>query len=257
MNTANSMNVSSLLMASSLVLISLFFCYYQKLKLEKEIIIGVLRAVIQLAVVGYVLNFVFGLKNPLFTTFLIIFMTFNAAVNASKRGKSIKGSLLISFVSIACGTILTLSVLILAKAIKYEPFQIIPVGGMVISNAMVAIGLCYKQLISNFEVKKQEVETKLALGADVFLSSKEIIRDSIKTSLLPTIDSMKTLGIVSLPGTMTGLILAGTSPIEAIKFQIMVTFMLSSTTTIAAFICCYLSYKKFFNDRKQLKVKVQ
>lgn len=252
MNSSNSMNLSSLLMASSLVLISLFFSYYQKLKLEKEIIIGVVRAVIQLVIIGYILDFVFGLKSPLFTTFLIIFMIFNAAVNASKRGKSIKGSLLISFISIACGTTLTLIVLISAKAIKYEPFQIIPVGGMVISNAMVAIGLCYKQMISDFEVKRQEVETKLALGADIFLSSKEIIRNSIKTGILPTIDSMKTLGIVSLPGMMTGLILAGTSPIQAIKFQIMVTFMLSSATTIAAFICCYLSYKKFFNDRKQL-----
>ena len=70
--------------------------------------------------------------------------------------------------------------------------------------------------------------------------------------MLPTIDSAKTLGIVSLPGMMTGLILAGTSPLEAIKFQIMVTFMLLSTTSISSFIACYLSYRSFFNDRKQL-----
>ena len=70
--------------------------------------------------------------------------------------------------------------------------------------------------------------------------------------MLPTIDSAKTLGIVSLPGMMTGLILAGTSPVEAIKYQIMVTFMLLSTTSIASFIACYLSYKGFFNERKQL-----
>jgi putative ABC transport system permease protein len=253
MSAGNSMSLSSLFMASSLILISLLFSYHQKLKLEKEIIIGVFRAVIQLAAIGYILNFVFGLKNPLFTTFLLIFMMFNASINASKRGKSIKNSLFIAFISIASGTALTLSVLIFAKAIKYEPFEIIPIGGMVISNAMVAIGLCYKQLISDFQVKRQEVETKLALGADILLSSKEIIKNSIKTGILPTIDSMKTLGIVSLPGTMTGLILAGTSPIQAIKFQIMVTFMLSSTTSIAAFICCYLSYKKFFTARKELK----
>jgi putative ABC transport system permease protein len=70
--------------------------------------------------------------------------------------------------------------------------------------------------------------------------------------MLPTIDSAKTLGIVSLPGMMTGLILAGTSPVEAIKYQIMVTFMLLSTTSISSFIACYLSYKSFFNIRKQL-----
>lgn len=70
--------------------------------------------------------------------------------------------------------------------------------------------------------------------------------------MIPTIDSMKTLGIVSLPGMMTGLILAGTSPLEAIKYQIMVIFMLLSTTAIATFIACYMSYKNFFNSRKQL-----
>lgn len=252
MNTGNSMSLSSLFMASSLMLISIFFSYHEKLKLEKEIIIGALRAVIQLVVIGYILNFIFGLKSPFFTTLLLIFMIFNASINAAKRGKSINNSLLISFISITLGTVLTLLVLILVKAIKYEPYEVIPVSGMIMSNTMVAIGLCYKQLISDFENRRQEVETKLALGADLLLSSKEIIKNSIKTGILPTIDSMKTLGIVSLPGMMTGLILAGKSPIEAIKFQLMVTFMLSSATAIGVFSACYLSYKKFYNDKNQL-----
>lgn len=252
MNSGAEMHISSLLIASSLVLVSMFFSYSQKLKLEIETLIGVLRAVAQLVVVGYTLNYIFGLKNPLFTSFLLLFMTFSAAFNASKRGSNIKNCLLISFFSIGIGAAVTLLILVIAGAIKYEPYQIIPVSGMVISNAMVAIGLCYKQLTSNFKSKREEIETKLALGADILPSSIELIRDSIKTGMLPTIDSMKTLGIVSLPGMMTGLILAGVSPVEAIKYQIMVTFMLLSTTSIAAFFACYLSYKKFFNSRKQL-----
>lgn len=252
MNGGATLSISSLIIASSLVLISLFFSYYQKLNLEKETIIGVIRAIVQLTIVGYLLNFIFGLKNPFFTTLLLLFMTINASFNASKRGKGIKNGFLISFIAIGIGAFITLFILVASSAIKYEPYQIIPVGGMIISNAMVAIGLCYKQLLSNFKNKREEVETKLALGADILPSSIEIIRDSIKTGMLPTIDSMKTLGIVSLPGMMTGLILAGTSPIEAIKFQIMVTFMLLSTTSIASFLACYLAYKGFFNERKQL-----
>lgn len=123
---------------------------------------------------------------------------------------------------------------------------------MIISNAMVALGLCFNQMNSNFKNKREEVETKLSLGADILPSFMEIIRDSIKTGMLPTIDSMKTLGIVSLPGMMTGLILAGTSPVNAVKYQIMVTFMLLSTTAIASFIACYLYYTSFFNGKKQL-----
>lgn len=246
------MNTSSLLISSSLVIVALLFSYFQKLKLEKEIIMSVVRAIIQLVIVGYLLNYVFGLKNPIFTTLLLLFMTFNAAYNAAKRGREIKNGLLISFMSILLGTIITLSILVFSGAIKYEPYQIVPVSGMIISNAMVAIGLCYRQLTSNFKNKREEIETKLSLGADILPASIEIIRDSIKTGMLPTIDSAKTLGIVSLPGMMTGLILAGTSPIDAIKYQIMVTFMLLSTTSISSFIACYLSYKNFFNKRKQL-----
>lgn len=252
MNGANTINVTSLLISSSLVLVTLFFSYWQKLKLEKEILIGVIRAVVQLVIVGYILDYVFGYKNPVFTTLLLLFMIFNASLNASKRGKAVKKGLFISFLSITLGTIITLSILVLSKPIQYEPYQVIPVSGMIVGNAMVALGLCYKQLAADFKNKREEVETKLALGADILPSSIEIIRGSIKTGMLPTIDSAKTLGIVSLPGMMTGLILAGASPVEAIKYQLMVTFMLLSTTSIASFIACYLSYRSFFNSRKQL-----
>ncbi|WP_123053421.1 iron export ABC transporter permease subunit FetB [Clostridium sp. JN-1] len=252
MNGSAEMNISSLLISSVLVLISLGFSYFQKLKLEKETIIGAIRAVVQLTIVGYLLNYIFGLKNPLFTTFLLLFMIFNASYNSAKRSIKLKSGLWISFVSISIGTIITLAVLLFSKAIKYEPYQIIPIGGMIISNSMVAIGLCFNQMSLNFKNKKEEVETKLALGADILPASINIIRDSIKTGMLPTVDSTKTLGIVSLPGMMTGLILAGTSPINAVRYQIMVTFMMLSTTSIASFIACYLYYTNFFNDKKQL-----
>ncbi len=254
MNGSNTIDVTSLLMVSSLVLVTLFFSYWQKLKLEKEVIVSVVRAIIQLVIVGYILEYIFGLKNPVYTTLLLLFMIFNAAYNAAKRGKAVKKVLMISFLSITVGTMVTLAVLVLSRTIQYEPFQVIPVSGMIVGNAMVALGLCYKQIAADFKNKREEVETKLSLGADIMPSSIEIIRDSIKTGMLPTIDSAKTLGIVSLPGMMTGLILAGSSPMEAIKYQIMVTFMLLSTTSISSFIACYLSYRSFFNNRKQLTV---
>jgi putative ABC transport system permease protein len=252
MNTTANINISSLLIASSLVFISLLFSYFQKLKLEKETVTAVIRAVIQLVLVGYVLNYIFGLQSPLFTTFLLLFMTVNASLNAAKRGIGIRNGFLISFISIISGTLITLSILVFSGAIKYEPYQIIPIGGMIISNSMIALGLCFRQMNLDFKNKRDEVETKLSLGADIHTSSIEIIRDSIKTGMLPTIDSAKTLGIVSLPGMMTGLILAGTKPMDAIRYQIMVTFMMLSTTSISSFAACYLSYKSFFNSRKQL-----
>lgn len=248
-----SISLTSLALSAILVLIALFFSYWQKLKLEKEILIGAVRAVIQLTIVGFVLKYIFGIDSWIFTTLLLLVMIFNGANNAAKRGKDIQNGLPISFVAILVAATTTLLVLVLSGAIDYKAQQVIPVSGMIVGNAMVALGLSYRQLSADFKHKREEVETKLSLGADLRPASLDIIRDAIRTGMQPTVDSAKTVGLVSLPGMMTGLILAGTSPLEAIKFQIMVTFMLMGTTAIASFLACFMAYRCFFNDRKQVK----
>lgn len=246
------MSILSLIMASSLIMIALGFSYRQKLRLEKEIIVGVLRAVVQLTAVGFILKYIFALDNWLFTTILIVTMVYNASVLAAKRGEEISQGKYIAFLSILLGTAVTMSVLVIVGAIGYIPSEAIPVSGMVIGNSMVAVGLVFRQLKQNFKDKAQEVEIKLSLGASEKNASMDIIRESTKVAMQPTVDSMKTLGIVQLPGMMTGLILAGVSPIEAIKYQIMVTFMLASTVAISTFLAGIMTYGKFFNKNKQL-----
>ncbi|NEU04730.1 MULTISPECIES: iron export ABC transporter permease subunit FetB [Clostridium] len=248
------MSTMSLIIASCLVAIPIFISYKEHLNLEKEILISILRAIIQLVIVGYILDIIFGLEKPIFTILLILIMIINAAINTKKRGEGIKNVVLISFISMVSGTIVTITVLVASKAIVFTPNEVIPIAGMVVSNSMVAIGLSYRNLINSFNIRRSEVEVKLSLGADIKEASRDILRESIKMALSPTIDSAKTLGIVSLPGMMTGLILAGTAPLIAIKFQIMVTFMILSSSSISTMIATYMSYKDFFNDRKQLKI---
>jgi putative ABC transport system permease protein len=124
---------------------------------------------------------------------------------------------------------------------------------MVVGNSMVAIALVFRDLQSKFELQREEIETKLSLGASPKLASLPLIRASIRTALLPTVDSMKTLGIVQLPGMMTGLILAGANPEEAIKYQLMVAFMLVGSVTISSVLAGFLTYKRFFNALAQIK----
>lgn len=247
-----SLSNNSLILSSSLVLIAIIFSSWQKLNMEKDIIISVLRAVIQLLIVGSLLQYIFHLENFIFTTILVCFMILNAARTSSKRAKTIKKSFPISIMAISISSLITISILILTGSIKYIPEQVIPISGMIISNSMVAIGLVFKNMEEDFKKLRLEVETKLSLGANIKTSSIDIIRSSIKTGMTPTIDSAKTLGIVALPGMMSGLILAGTPPIYAVKYQIMVTFMLVSTTSIGSFIAAFMAYKNFFNKRQQL-----
>lgn len=244
----------SLIIASSLIIIPMIISYRENLGLGKEIIVSIIRAIIQLIVIGYILDTIFGIENLAFTIILVIIIIFNAGINTKNRGGQIKNVTVISFISIAIGTLITILVLVLSGSIKFTPNEIIPVAGMIVSNSMVAIGLSYRNLNTSFKNRRAEVEVKLSLGADIKESSKDIIRESIKLAIIPTIDSAKTLGIVSLPGMMTGLILGGVPPMEAIKFQIMVTFMILSSASISTLIATYLCYKDFFNNRKQLKI---
>lgn len=248
------MKTEALILSSVLVIIPIIISYKEKLELNRDIIVSMLRAVVQLLVVGYVLDFIFGLDKFIYTVVLVLVMIFNASLNTKKKGFAIDNQIIISFISISIGTVITLGVLIGSGAIGSTPNEVIPVAGMIVSNAMVAIGLSYRNLVNSFKNNRVSVEVKLSLGASVKEASNEIIRESIKLSMMPTIDSAKTLGIVSLPGMMTGLILAGTSPLVAVKFQIMVTFMILSSSSLATMIATYLSYRKFFNSRKQLKI---
>ena len=246
------MNTLSLVIASCLIIIPITISYKEKLGLEKEIVTSILRAVIQLVVVGYVLDVIFGINNKISIIILGIIMCANASFNTIKRGKNINNVFMISFVSIFTGSVITIFILVFSGVIGFTPSEIIPISGMIISNSMVAISLSYKSLNTSFEIRRPEVEAKLSLGASIKESSKEILRESIKVAIIPTIDSTKTLGIVSLPGMMTGLILGGASPIDAVKFQIMVTFMIISSSSIATLISTYLAYKSFYNERGHL-----
>ena len=252
MGSFNALSNESLLMATVLIAIAVIVSYQQKMRLELEILHSALRAVVQLVVVGYVLHFIFGADHPLFTGGVLLVMLISAAINGGKRGAGIKHAPWIAGASIGIGAVLTLGVLLSANVLSFTPYQMIPVGGMVMSGAMVAVGLCFRQITTSFKSRQQEIQIKLALGATPMQACKAILRAALIFSLQPTIDSAKTLGIVSLPGMMTGLILAGMSPMEAIKYQIIVIFMSFSTISIAIAIAGYLSCRQFFNTKEQL-----
>ncbi|MDV7693898.1 iron export ABC transporter permease subunit FetB [Pediococcus parvulus] len=244
----------SLTLAMLLVMIALWIGYREKLGIDREIIIGVIRAVIQLFVVGYLLKYIFKVNNVILTLAMLLIIIFNASWNAQKRSNGMTNALLISFVAILVSTGVTLGVLIiLSGAIKLIPSQVIPISGMIASNSMVAIGLSYRSMNTQFRDQRQSVLERLALGGSLRDASIGILRESIKTGMAPTIDSAKTVGIVSLPGMMSGLIFAGVDPVHAIKYQIMVTFMLLSATSLGSVIACYMAYRNFYNSRKQLK----
>lgn len=246
---------SSLLLSLMLVVIALLISQKEKLGMSKDIIWSVCRAIVQLVIVGYVLKSIFDLNNRWLTILMVLFICVNAALNARKRSRNIDHALMISFVAITSGTALTLTILVLSGAIEFIPMQVIPISGMIAGNAMVAVGLCYSNLNQRFSDNQQKILEMLSLGASVKLASARLIRDSIRASMIPTVDAAKTVGLVSLPGMMSGLIFAGIDPVKAIKYQIMVTFMLIGTASLSTIIAAYLAYRRFYTARAQLKIE--
>lgn len=252
MNQHNITN-ESLALALMLVVIALLVSGKERLGLEKDIIWSVARAIVQLVIVGYVLKYIFDLNNQWLTVLMVLFICVNAALNAKKRSHAIDRGFLISFIAITTGTALTLTILLLSGAIEFMPMQVIPISGMVAGNAMVAVGLCFSNLNQRFSDNRQKVEEMLSLGASAKLASTSIVRDSIRAAMIPTVDAAKTVGLVSLPGMMSGLIFAGIDPVKAIKYQIMVTFMLLGTASLSTIIAGYLAARRFYTARVQLK----
>ena len=248
MNSHNITN-ESLALALMLVVVAILISHKEKLALEKDILWSVGRAIIQLIIVGYVLKYIFSVDDASLTLLMVLFICFNAAWNAQKRSKYIAKAFISSFIAITVGAGITLAVLILSGSIEFIPMQVIPIAGMIAGNAMVAVGLCYNNLGQRVISEQQQIQEKLSLGATPKQASAILIRDSIRT-----VDSAKTVGLVSLPGMMSGLIFAGIDPVKAIKYQIMVTFMLLSTASLSTIIACYLTYRKFYNSRHQLVV---
>ncbi len=252
MNSHNITN-ESLALALMLVVVAILISHKEKLALEKDILWSVGRAIIQLIIVGYVLKYIFSVDDASLTLLMVLFICFNAAWNAQNAVNILLKLLSHRLLPLRSGGNYP-AVLILSGSIEFIPMQVIPIAGMIAGNAMVAVGLCYNNLGQRVISEQQQIQEKLSLGATPKQASAILIRDSIRAALIPTVDSAKTVGLVSLPGMMSGLIFAGIDPVKAIKYQIMVTFMLLSTASLSTIIACYLTYRKFYNSRHQLVV---
>lgn len=247
------MSTTALVITALLLLFPIIVSYVEKLHIIKDLVIATLRAVVQLVILGFILNFIFNVDQKWLLLSFVLVIIINASWNTLSRASSIMHHVFwISFVSIFVGVAIPLAGVLITGAISFTPNEVIPIAGMLGNNGLIAINLAYQNLDREFVKQTDEIESKLALGAGPKLASKATIRESVKTAIVPTIDSVKTYGLVSIPGMMTGLIIGGVPPLEAIKFQLLVVFIHTTATIISALIATYLSYRQFYNDRDQL-----
>lgn len=247
------MSNTALGLTALLLVIPIIISYKEGLHIIKDLIVATLRAVVQLIILGFLLHYIFKINDKWLLVLCVFVIIVNASWNTISRSSPVMHHVfLISFVAIFVGTALPLVGTIATGAIQFTANEVIPIGGMLANNGLIAINLAYQNLDRTFVQDGTNIESKLSLAATTKLASKGAIRESIRLAIVPTIDSVKTYGLVSIPGMMTGLIIGGVPPLQAIKFQLLVVFIHTTATIMSALIATYLSYGQFFNARHQL-----
>ncbi|HDM4491066.1 TPA: iron export ABC transporter permease subunit FetB [Staphylococcus aureus] len=247
------MSNTALGLTALLLVIPIIISYKEGLHIIKDLIVATLRAVVQLIILGFLLHYIFKINDKWLLVLCVFVIIVNASWNTISRSSPVMHHVfLISFVAIFVGTALPLAGTIVTGAIQFTANEVIPIGGMLANNGLIAINLAYQNLDRTFIQDGTNIESKLSLAATPKLASKGAIRESIRLAIVPTIDSVKTYGLVSIPGMMTGLIIGGVPPLQAIKFQLLVVFIHTTATIMSALIATYLSYGQFFNARHQL-----
>jgi len=236
-----------------LVAFAVVVSHWHRLHLARDITIAAVRAGIQLVAVGAILLLVFEHTGLLGATGWVAIMVIIAGRVAARRAPGLPHTLAIATAAVAVGTAATLGSLLALGVIDAEARVVIPVGGMVVSGAMLATALILTRLREEVTSARPAIEARLALGLPAREAFTPYLRGALRTALIPAIDSTKTVGLISLPGAMTGLILAGVAPLTAIRYQIVVMYMLLAAAALAGLTAAHLAERVLFDDAHRLR----
>ena len=236
-----------------ILIIVIILSVIKKIGIGKEFTYAIFKGGGQLTIIALLLTFLFDYELWYFLIWLLLgTMILVSGYTSAKRATGMPKAYLITTPAILTGSTIVLVILALSRAMPMQPQFIIPLSGMTFGNSMAICSISLDRLMREVKLNRTTIETALSLGANSKLALEEYGRLSVKTSLIPTIDSLKTLGIIFIPGAMSGLLIAGTDPILAAEYQIIVYLMIVGGGIITAIIVTYLSRKRLFNEAEQL-----
>jgi len=238
-------------LALLLVGVSIVVSRLRRTGLERDIGVATLRSFAQLLAVGFVLDFVLGSHGAL-TPVVLLVMIGTATLTSGARGRRVPGAYWIAVTSVSAAAGSTLGLLLLLRIVPAVPRAAIPLGSMVISNAMNTTSLVMSRLRDELGAHRREVEAHLSLGETGAEAAAFWHRAALRSGMLPIIDQTKVVGLVALPGAMTGMLLAGASPSSAIRLQMVVMYMLLGGNAFAALVAGRLTVARLFTADHQL-----
>jgi putative ABC transport system permease protein len=237
----------------ALVAVAVIASHWRHAELEEDIAVAVLRSFVQLTAIGYVIDIIFEEDSIALVTALIAVMVVFGAFTARRRAERVPRAFWPLLASLSLAAIATLGLVVALGIIEPEPRFLVPVGGMVVGNSMTAAAVALNRLGEDVSDSAREVEAALALGATSTQAVAPLVRRSLRSGLIPLIDSTKTTGLIFFPGTMVGMLLAGADPTDAVRLQLILLYALLGSVSIAALMATTLARRNFFTPAEQLR----
>jgi UDP-glucose/iron transport system permease protein len=241
--------------AATLVLVAIAaaIARWERTDLEGDIAVAVARSFVQLSAIGYVIKEIFASDSLLWVTLLLAVMVAFGAFTARGRAARVPHAFWPLLFALAIAATATLALVLAIGVFPAEARYLVPVGGMVIGNAMTAAAVALNRLGDEVHDDAGRIEATLALGATATQAIRPIARRSLRSGMIPLIDSTKTTGLIFFPGTMVGMLLAGASPVDAVRLQLVLLYVLLGAVALATLLAVLLSRRAFFTAEHQLR----
>ena len=237
----------------ALVGVAALVSIWQRADLQGDIAVATVRSFIQLIAIGYVIKVIFAQNNLAFVGALLAAMVLFGAITARGRAKRVPNAFWPLLFALALAGSATLLLVVALGVFKPQARYLVPVGGMVIGNAMTAAAVALNRLGDDVADRAAQIEATLALGATASQAMRPLLRRSLRSGMIPLIDSTKTTGLIFFPGTMVGMLLAGATPINAVRLQLILLYVLLGSVALAALTAVHVAYRNFFTNAHQLR----
>mgnify|MGYP001816751779 FL=1 len=247
-----------LVVATLLVVAAGVISLVLRLGIGRRLAVAAVRTVIQLGLLGLILERVFALRHPVVIVGILVLMTIFAAREAASRTtKGYRGIMLDAWLAMAVSCFAVGGVvtqMVVGVEPWYEPQYVIPLIGMILGNSLTGIALGLDRFLDHLSTRHAEIELRLAYGASRREALAAPLQDAVRTGMVPIINAMAAAGIVSLPGMMTGQILAGAPPLQAVAYQIVVMFMIAAAVAGGAMLVVLLAGRHFMGADAVLRL---
>ena len=251
--TTVSISLEEVAASLALIAVAVAVSFWRRAELEQDIGVAVVRSFLQLTAVGFVIQAIFDSDSLWLVAALLAGMVAFGTWTARGRARAVPRATGPIALALAVAAGVTLGLVLAFGVFEPEPRYLVPVGGMVIGNSMTAVAVTLNRLADEVHDRRREIEAVPALGATSAQAARATVTRSLRSGMIPLVDSTKTTGIVFFPGTMVGMLVAGAAPVDAVRLQLVLLWVLLGAVALAGLLAVSLGYRAFFTDAHQLR----